>query len=213
MNRYFGFSLSFCAALAFWACSQTVSGPDKDSRSDDLSNVPGFNPTENSESAKGSSANVVSGSSSSKGGGLSSSSEIYPDDDGDDNGGDFDFSGLNVTQYVPDEKLDCNFTVDDDKWEIEYQEADTLLTAAIEFKSDGFMWVDMDMTQKMGSEDECEQSAALLSVIGLMATTEPDVPFEMSGSCDGAILTSKMKGRFEEYTQEDKQEMYANVCK
>ena len=207
MNRYFGFSLSLCAALAFWACSQTVSSPDKDSRSDDdLSNVPGFHPTGDNEFVKGSSANMNLGSSSSRGGGLSSSSEIYPD------GVDIDLSNLDVTQYIPDGKLDCKFTVDDDKWEVEYQQADTSMSAVVEFKSDGYMWVDMDMTQKVGSEDECEQSAALLSVFGLMAATEPDVPFVMSGSCDGAVLTSKVKGRFEEYTQEDKQKMYANLC-
>ena len=87
------------ALLLFGACSQTVSGSDKDSRGDDLPPVPGFNTAKNQ-----SSANESSGSSSSKGGGLSSSSEIYPDD----NGGGKGLSGLDVTQYMPDEKLDCD---------------------------------------------------------------------------------------------------------
>ena len=71
------------AMSMLWACSQTVSGSDKDSRGDDgLSDVPGYHPVDGKDSANGSSANGNTGSSSSRGGGLSSSSEIYPDDDG-----------------------------------------------------------------------------------------------------------------------------------
>ena len=71
-----------CSCLVlFWACSQTVSSPDKDSRGDDdLSNIPGFNQTGAKESAKGSSANVGSESSNSNGGGQSSESYDFPDD-------------------------------------------------------------------------------------------------------------------------------------
>lgn len=132
-----------CSCLVlFWACSQSVSSPDKGSRGDDdLSNIPGFNQTGDKESAKGSSANVGSESSSSTGGGTSSESFDFPDDGwGDDwfsdfGGGSGDLSsgstGMDVTRYVPDQKMDCTFSLDDDEWHFETVEADSSVDVTI----------------------------------------------------------------------------------
>ena len=110
-----------CSSLVlFWACSQSVSSPDKDSRGDDdLSDIPGFNQVGGNRSTKGSSANVGSESSSSTGGGTSSESFDFPDDGwGDDWFSDFGggsantssgSTGMDVTKFVPNQKMDCSF--------------------------------------------------------------------------------------------------------
>ena len=106
-----------CSSLVlFWACSQSVSSPDKDSRGDDeLSDIPGFNQTGGKESAKGSSANTNFDSSNSNSGGQSSESYDFPDDGwGDDWFSDFGggsantssgSTGMDVTKFVPENGL------------------------------------------------------------------------------------------------------------
>ena len=201
------------------ACSQTVSSPDKDSRNDDdLSNIPGYHATGSSESAKGSSANVHIESSSSTGGGVSSSSEIYPDDNGGDNGGNVNLSSLDVTQYVPDEKLDCNFTVDDDEWQIDYQMADTTVNAVIEFRPDGYMWATISEEIKMQDSDACEENLAMMEFVVLLmeaaAQEQGRDDIKASANCDGAVLTADFAGRTEEkVTAADKQQAYDKICK
>lgn len=208
------------AMFMLWACSQTVSSPDKDSRSDDdLSNIPGYHATGSSGSAKGSSANVISKSSSSTGGGVSSSSEIYPDDNGGDNGGsNVELSNLDVTQYMPDEKLDCDFTVDDDEWQIDYQNADTTVNALIEFKSDGYMWATISEEMKMQDSDECEENLLMFEFIAMLmdsaAQEQGRDDIKASAKCDGALLIADFAGRTEEkVTAADKQQAYDKICK
>ena len=198
------------AMSMLWACSQTVSGSDKDSRGDDgLSDVPGYHPVDGKDSANGSSANGNTGSSSSRGGGLSSSSEIYPDDDG----GDSNSSGLDITRYIPNGKMDCKFTVDDDVWEMGYEGADTTMHAVIEYKPDGYVWVDCSGEEKTGSVDECEETAGVFQFLKMFAEASPEVDMQMDAKCDGDRLTFSFKGRTDEkYTPESKQEDYNERC-
>ena len=196
------------ALLLFGACSQTVSGSDKDSRGDDLPPVPGFNTAKNQ-----SSANESSGSSSSRGGGLSSSSEIYPDD----NGGGKGLSGLDVTQYMPDEKLDCDFTVDDDEWVIDYQRADTTVNAVIEFRPDGYMWATISEEMKMQDSAACEENLVMLEFVALLmeaaAQEQGRDDIKASAKCNGTLLTADFAGRTEEkVTAADKQEAFGKIC-
>ncbi len=202
------------AMSMLWACSQTVSGSDKDSRSDDLTSIPGYRPTDGKSPVNGNSANSNSTSSSSKGGGTSSSSEIYPDD----NGG-FNFSGLdNVTQYTSEEKFDCNFTVDDDEWQIDYQNADTTINAVFEFRPDGYMWSTISGEMNMHDNDECEENLLMMEfIVELMedaAQRQGRDDIKASVKCDGALLSLDFAGRTEEkVTDADKQETYDKICK
>jgi len=200
MKRFLDYSLFFGAILAFWACSQTASGSSDCGDEDWDKFIPGYHRTSNdTTSGSGSQANSnVTGQSGQSNGG--------------DNTDSLQNLNVDVTLKLPSEKIDCNFTVDDNEWDYHYQGVDTTMTAFIEFKSDGYMWVDMSITQKTGSEDECEQTASLLNLFGSIPDEEPDAPLEVSGSCEGAFLTSKTKGRFGAYSQGDKQMMHDSMC-
>ena len=204
------------AMLMLWACSQTVSGSDKDSRSDDaLPSVPGYHPADGNSFANGSSANVNSGSSDSKGGGSSSSSEIYPDDGGDNDGSSAsESSGIDVTQYLPDQKMDCKFSLEDNVWQFRTVEADSSVDITIDFKDNGDLWVDIVSEAPAESEEACEESAALIEFFGMMAAASNETDMKMSASCDGSMFTMKVQGTADEkYTPEQKREMYSKMCK
>ena len=218
--------LAALACSLFWACSQTVSGSDNDSQSDDaLSSVPGYHPAEDRNSANGGKANQGSSSSSAKASNPESSSDIYPDDDwGDDDWGD-DWgddsgstspasSGLNVTKFVPDEKVDCTFSKDDDTWQFEMAEADTLIDVTIKFKDNGDLWLGVTTEGETESEEECQQSAALLTVIGAMAAASEETDMVVFAECEGSVFKMTMQGTADEkYTPESRSEMYERVCK
>lgn len=218
--------LAALACSLFWACSQTVSGSDNDSRSDDaLQSVPGYHPTEDRDAANGGPANQGSSSSSAKASNPESSSDIYPDDDweeddwGDDWGDDSGStspasSGLNVTKFVPDEKVDCTFSVDDDTWQFELAEADTLVDVTIKFKDNGDLWLGVTTEGETESEEECQQTAALLTVFGAMAAASDETDMVVFGECDGSVFKMTMQGTADEkYTPESRSEMYEKVCK
>lgn len=193
------------AMSMFWACSQTVSGSDKDSRGEDsLPLVPGYHSVDGNGSANGSSANGGSGSSSSNGGGLSSSSEIYPDDD----------LGLDVTKYLPNQKMDCKFSLEDNEWRFQTVEADSTVDITLDFKDNGDLWVDITSEAPAESAEACEESAALIAFFGTMAAASNETDMKMSASCDGSMFTMKVQGTADEkYTPEQKREMYSNMCK
>ncbi len=213
----------FCLAL-FWACSQTVSGSDKDSRGDDeLSDVPGYHPTGDKGAAKGSSANLSSESSSSRGGGTSSESFDFPDDGwGDDWFSDFGggsantssgSTGMDVTKFVPDQKMDCSFSLDDDVWHFEEVEADSSVDVTIKFKDNGDLWFSIATEGKAQSEEECMQTAALLTVFGTMAAASDETDMTMFATCEGDMLNMTAQGTADEkYTPEQKSEMYSKMC-
>ncbi len=178
-----------CSSLVlFWACSQSVSSPDKDSRGDDdLSNIPGFNQTGDKESAKGSSANVGSEISSS--------------------------TGMDVTKFVPDQKMDCSFSLDDDVWHFEEVEADSSVDVTIKFKDNGDLWFSIATEGKAQSEEECMQTAALLTVFGTMAAASDETDMTMFATCEGDMLNMTAQGTADEkYTSEQKKEMYDRMC-
>ena len=214
-----------CSSLVlFWACSQTVSSPDKDSRGDDdLSDIPGFNQTGGNGSTKGSSANVGSESSSSTGGGTSSESFDFPDDGwGDDWFSDFGggsantssgSTGMDVTKFVPDQKMDCTFSLDDDEWHFETVEADSSVDVTIKFKDNGDLWFSIATEGKAQSEEECMQTAALLTVFGNMAAASDETDMTMFATCEGDMLNMTAQGTADEkYTSEQKKEMYDRMC-
>lgn len=200
------------ALSMLWACSQTVSGSDKDSRSDDsLPLVPGYHPADGNGSTKGSSANGGIGSSSSKGGGLSSSAEIYPDDGGPSSS---ESSGLDVTKYLPDQKMDCKFSLEDDEWRFQTVEADSTVDITLDFKDNGDLWVDITSEAPAESKEACEESVELINFIGMMAAASDETDMKMSASCDGSMFSMKVQGTADEkYTPEQKREMYSNMCK
>ena len=205
------------AMSMLWACSQTVSGSDKDSRSDDtLPLVPGYHPADNNGSANGNSAKGNSGSSDSKGGTPGSSSDVYPDGDwGDDTGSSAsESSGVDITKYLPDQKMDCKFSLEDDVWQFQTVEADSSVDITIDFKDNGDLWVDITSEARAESAEACEESAALIAFFGTMAAASNETDMKMSASCDGSMFTMKMQGTADEkYTPEQKREMYSNMCK
>lgn len=205
-----------CSCLVlFWACSQSVSSPDKDSRGDDeLLNIPGFNRTGDKESAKGSSANVGSESSNSNGGGQSSESYDFPDDGFESSSsGSSGKIGLDITQYMPDGKMDCKFTVDDDVWEMGYEGADTTMHAVIEYKPDGYVWVDLTAEYKMASSDECNETAGVFMFMKMLMEASPESQMDIEAACDGSNLSTSFNGKTDEkYTPQSKQEDYNERC-
>ena len=220
MKKFFGFTLSLGMAFAFWACSQTVSGSDdsvKGSEQDDF--IPGFNsPSSNSSgnSDKGNSAGK--GNSSSSKGSNQSSSESWADDWDDDWFNDFGnssaSSGMDFAKYVPEEKLDCEFSVDDDTWQIKQVEADSSIDMTIKFKDNMDLWVSIVSEGKAESEEECQQSAALLSVFGAMAAASDETDMTMFATCEGDKFKMTVQGTADEkYTPEQKSEMYSKICK
>ena len=214
-----------CSSLVlFWSCSQSVSSPDKDNPGeDDLSNIPGFNQVGGNGSTKGSSANVGSESSSSTGGGTSSESFDFPDDGwGDDWFSDFGggsantssgSTGMDVTKFVPDQKMDCTFSLGDDVWHFEEVEADSSVDVTIKFKDNGDLWFSIATEGKAQSEEECMQTAALLTVFGTMAATSDETDMTMFATCEGDMLNMTAQGTADEkYTSEQKKEMYDRMC-
>ena len=214
-----------CSCLVlFWACSQSVSSPDKDNPGEeDLSNIPGFNQTGDKESAKGNSANANFGSSNSNSGGQSSESYDFPDDGwGDDWFSDFGGSstntssgstGMDVSNFVPDKKIDCSFSIDDDVWHFEEAEADSSVDVTIKFKDNGDLWFSIASEGKTQSEEECMQTAALLTVFGSMAAASDETDMTMFATCEGDILSMTAQGTADEkYTSEQKKEMYDRMC-
>lgn len=211
--------LACLALILFWACSHNSAGTDEDS----LSDIPGYHPSEDLEFAKGSSANVGSKSSSSTGGGTSSESFDFPDDGwGDDWFSDFGggsantssgSTGMDVTRYVPDQKIDCSFSIDDDVWHFEEAEADSSVDVTIKFKDNGDLWFSIASEGKAQSEEECMQTAALLTVFGTMAAASDETDMTMFATCEGDILSMTAQGTADEkYTPEQKREMYGKMC-
>lgn len=209
------------AMSMLWACSQTVSGSDKDSRSDDtLPLVPGYHSADNNGSANGNSAKGNSGSSSSEGGGLSSSSESYPDDGGLDNGvvdlgsSSSSASGVNITQLISGKKMDCLFAETDDRWEYEINEADTTGTVVLEFREGNVLWVDSSIEQKYGSEAECKQNANMIAFIAMFLEESDEFQGDMklNGECTGSVLNTTMLGTLENYTEQNRKDYYADIC-
>jgi hypothetical protein len=215
MKKILGLVLALGTALAFWACDQTVSGSDDGGASNDY--IPGFNPTSSNSPDNSSNSNPAGngGSSASMGSSESNGGDIWADDDDwdDDSGNSSASSGLDVTQYLPDQKMDCKFSIDDDTWQFQQAAADSSLDMTIKFKDNGDLWVDITGESRAESEDACEESAGLITFIGMMAAASDETDMVMTASCDGDMLSMKMQGTADEkYTPEQKREMYAKMC-
>ena len=215
MKKFFWLALSLGAAFAFWACSQTVSGSDNDVGN--ASNIPGFgtasSASNGSSDSKGNAGNVDSGQNKGTG--------DLEDDLWDDWDEDFfsssQNSGFNAAQYLPEEKIDCNFTVDDDEWKIDYQKADTTVNALFEFKPDGYMWTTISEETNMQNSNECEERLAMMdsfvALIEAAAQEQGRDDLKASAGCEGSVLTTHFEGRTEEpVTAADKQEVYGKIC-
>lgn len=223
MKKLLGFVLALSMAFAFMACSQTVSGSDDDGGKSADDFIPGFNPTSSNSSVNSSGANSGKndGSSASTGSSQSGGGDIWEDDTGDwddgwddDSGNSSESSGLDVTKYLPDQKMDCKFSLEDDVWQFQNAEADSTMDMTIKFKDNGDLWFDLTSTGPAESEEACEESAALISVFGLMAAASDETDMIMTASCNGAMFSMKVQGTADEkYTPEQKQEMYADMCK
>ena len=109
--------------------------------------------------------------------------------------------------------MDCKFSVEDDEWQFATAEADSSVDVTIKFKDNGDLWVDITSEAPAESEEACEESAALISVFGMMAAASDETDMIMSATCDGAMFSMKVQGTAsEKYTPEQKSEMYANMC-
>jgi len=210
--------LTMGMAFAFFACSQTVSGSDDNGGGTTDEFIPGFRPASgDTPSSSGSMANSSGsnsggngGSSASPGSSQSGGGEIWTDDSDISS----ESSDLDVTKYMPDQKMDCTFSLEDDVWQFQNVEADSSVDMTLKFKDNGDLWLDIVTTAPAESEEECEKSAALLSVFGALAAASGETDMVMSGSCDGAMFTMKVQGTADEkYTPEQKREMYEKACK
>ena len=220
-----GFFVTGLAVLMLWACSQTVSGSDDDSRSEsNLPAIPGFVPVDNEAgnggTVAGSSANGSLVSSSSNAGGINSSGDVYPDDDGDDNGGgdlgnsSSSASGMKLTQFISGGKMNCLFAETDDRWEYEINEADTTGTVALEFRDGNVLWIDSSVEQKYKSEAECKQNANMIAFLSMVfeESDEFQGDLKLNGECTGSVLKTTMLGTLENYTEQDRKNFYADIC-
>lgn len=173
-----------CALCLFWACSQSVSSSDGDSGSDT---------------------------------GLSSVPGYHQTEDREaakDSSSSGSSASLDITRYIPDQKMDCKFSESDSVWRFETAEADTLINATIQFKNNGDLWGDLVMEARTQGEEECQQTAAIFMVIGSMAEASDETDMVMLASCEGTLLNMTMQGTADEkYTAQSKSEMFAEMCK
>ena len=121
---------------------------------------------------------------------------------------------MDVTQYLPDQKMDCTFSIDDDVWQFEAAEADSSVDITLKFKDNGDLWMDIVSETPVETEEECEESAALFAFFGMMAAASDETDMIMSATCEGKMFRMKVQGTADEkYTPEQKSEMYGRLCK
>ena len=214
------FVLACSSLVLFWACSQTVSGSDDGGGKTSTDHVPGFGTLPTDSSANSGDGSGVGGDGrigDNADGGQNAGAGDWGgnwDDDffGSNQGSDFDF-----TQYVPEKKFDCDFTVDDDKWEIDYQTTDTTVNAVFEYKPDGYMWSTVSEAVKMQDSQECEENYAMMEFVMMLmeaaAQEQGRDDIKVSANCEGALLTVDFAGRTEEkVTAEERQKAYERIC-
>lgn len=106
------------------------------------------------------------------------------------------------------EKYDCNFSVDDDVWNVDINEENGTGTGIITF-TDRSSTIDLDVMAEDTSATSCEQGAALLNFI----FGDMDNGDEFSFTCDGSTMNIKAHMTDTTQTAADKEELYKQMCK